>query len=739
MSFLSGWTSGLLMAQKREQLRKRFLRILWSIIIFIIIFVIIESSASFLSRTDVSTIITGMLFGMMVGMMGMDIGVAFGVMAGVAFGVAFGVMVGVGMVSCVASCVAFGAPSVMFCVVFAVMAGVVKDVAETATLFAFGVAFGVAMAKAKARDMSVGVVVGVSVGVFVCAANGMVNLLFIIMGVLRIWFWIPELLFVLFINLWIRTNPFHSIPKTCVKVLPYLPFYYDELIHLPLPFIPDIIANAYQANQTAARHAIDYLITRTNQQKTAARAIAIISLNSLLTCRNTNDITALPDSLSWITAFDHNAPVLSKFMDISQEVRTATQATTYFRQSRMMTKPIEMLGHLRTSLSRKDAGTATRYGAAIEHWIPILETAQKALQDQARKEGEIPQEYIAGPSLKPQEAGDRFKGRNDIFREIEMLILSPQAPTLLLFGQRRTGKTSLLRHLPWKLGTQVLPILIDMQRSAQAITLPGLAGMMAKQIKAEAESILQKDLSAPDSEALKRDPFIALETWFDQIEAKSEGRTILLCLDEFEKFDEFVEATNSRAPLNFLRSVTQNRTRWGLLFSGSHTRDELRSYWSDYLIGTRTVVLDYLTRDETHGLIRKPVPDFPDIYEDETVEAISNLTQGQPMLTQLLCYEIVEHLNKGKRQKATPEDAEAVIPKAFESAYQYFHEFWTTLTDKERNVLLALTKDGSQSETHQDALTRLIRRGVVIQKNEGHIIRVPLIQRWIKENGDSTL
>jgi len=254
---------------------------------------------------------------------------------------------------------------------------------------------------------------------------------------------------------------------------------------------------------------------------------------------------------------------------------------------------------------------------------------------------------------------------------------------------------------------------------------------MVNQIK---EELRCEELPDPNAEALKNDPFVAIDKWFDDIEKIVKDRTILLCLDEFERLQEIVEETKSRAPLNFLRSITQNRKRWGLLFSGSHFVDELAAYWSDYLIGTRTVKLDYLKEDEASELIRKPVQDFPDIYEDETVKTVFHLTQGQPMLTQLICYEIVERLNRQKRQRASPEDAEAVIPKAFEAAGQYFIEFWMNLSDTERNALIILANKDLQGEADAEALKRLVRRGVIVRNNDAHIIRVPLIQRWIAEN-----
>ncbi|MCS7286744.1 MAG: hypothetical protein NZ653_06405 [Anaerolineae bacterium] len=63
------------------------------------------------------------------------------------------------------------------------------------------------------------------------------------------------------------------------------------------------------------------------------------------------------------------------------------------------------------------------------------------------------------------------------------------------------------------------------------------------------------------------------------------------------------------------------------------------------------MLVSYLREEDARALIRRPVQDFPDIYEDEAVEAIVRLTRGQPYLVQLTGYELVEHLNRRRTWK----------------------------------------------------------------------------------------
>ncbi|NER39999.1 MAG: ATP-binding protein [Oscillatoria sp. SIO1A7] len=236
----------------------------------------------------------------------------------------------------------------------------------------------------------------------------------------------------------------------------------------------------------------------------------------------------------------------------------------------------------------------------------------------------------------------RFKGREDIFEQIETLALSAQPPVLLLYGGRRTGKTSALKYLPQRVGSELVPLLVDLQGAASATTLEAVAEYLAEEAIAAARKSRNLRLPEPDPRSLQRDPFPALQKWLKTIEAIAPQKRFLLCLDEFERLSEVVQETGSRAPLNFLRHVLQHRDRWILLFSGSHTLDELDDYWSDYLINTKSLRVTYLQRDRARELILRPIPDFPNIYEPEAVDSILELDSGKFWYSWALEYRLIE-------------------------------------------------------------------------------------------------
>jgi len=588
-----------------------------------------------------------------------------------------------------------------------------------------GVALGVA------GGMMLGVVLGTGVGeVFGVAVS-----VAWILGVLRVYFWLPELL-------WMFILIFLSLQKNPASLLRYLPPRFDELIILPLPFMAKMIASAYQKNPPIARETINYLTTSTNKQQVAATAMVYIAINRLNSCQALSDIANITQELAWIPSPPPKqlGSLLPQLLDISQNVQAAVSASSLSRKYELLTPNIKALQNLTNSLAfRRNLGEATTFGNIILTWFIILKTAQENLAAQEKFSTEIPQVYIAGNALDPETAKNRFKGRMDLFREIETFALAESPPVLLLYGGRRTGKTSSLKYLPHKVGANLIPLLVDLQGAASATTLPGLADNLVSQIL-ETSRRLRRNIDLPYPDYETTDPFINLQNWLGQIERKFPSKRFLLCLDEYERLSEVVNTTNSKVPLNFLRNILQHRRAWTLLFSGSHELSELPDYWSDYLINTRALRMTYLQQSEARELIIQPVENFRPIYEPETVEKIIRLTHCQPYLVQLICYEIVELLNRETRANrrhpdtvtATTQDIETVIPIVLERGDQYFRELWRSLTDSQRNLLWRISQNETPTSADSRIVSKLVKKNILLQQSDRYYFQVPLVKKYLQ-------
>lgn len=114
-----------------------------------------------------------------------------------------------------------------------------------------------------------------------------------IFAMLRVYFWIPELI-------WMLGLQFLSNQNDKSYLLRRLPPYFDQLIILPLPFMAKIIIKSYRQNPVAARSTIDYFITSTNQQAVAKKAMFGIGIETLNQCRYVSDIIGSQIQLDWL-------------------------------------------------------------------------------------------------------------------------------------------------------------------------------------------------------------------------------------------------------------------------------------------------------------------------------------------------------------------------------------------------------------------------------------------------------
>ena len=88
--------------------------------------------------------------------------------------------------------------------------------------------------------------------------------------------------------------------------------------------------------------------------------------------------------------------------------------------------------------------------------------------------------YIAG---NPVHGQGKFIGRQDVLRDVEQTLRNPSTNAIVLFGQRRIGKTSVLLHIEQELAAkeEFTAIYFDLQDKA-ALPLAEVLYQMAQKI-----------------------------------------------------------------------------------------------------------------------------------------------------------------------------------------------------------------------------------------------------------------
>ncbi len=449
--------------------------------------------------------------------------------------------------------------------------------------------------------------------------------------------------------------------------------------------------------------------------------------------------------------------LLRNFSHLSQDIEAALNQTTIYHQRLALNSVDNQLNNLLRELTVSSTPYAPRFYPVAANWQQLVADQVRHLAETVAQTQEIDNPYIVGVPLTEQQ--EIFVGRADIVARIEQLLVDQRRPPLLLYGQRRMGKTSLLRNLGRLLPRTIVPLFVDGQRIALANDYADLLYNLAREMARSSEQ--QRGLILPglDYENLITRPFTGFDEWLDEVERRLEAeayQTGLLTLDEFEMLDAALVKGrfDDTDWLSTLRHMIQHRSRFKVMLAGSHSLEEFQR-WAGYLINVQIIKLGYLAEAEARQLIEQPIKDFNLHYEPEACRRVLELTRGHPALVQLLCCELINFKNeqrRGGRENGQPiarlQDVEAAVPRALESGSFFFADIQQNQLDQDGLALLrylAAQGEGAvisrahlarrcQTAEPEPALTQLLRRDLIETVDGGYRFQVELIRRWFAES-----
>lgn len=276
--------------------------------------------------------------------------------------------------------------------------------------------------------------------------------------------------------------------------------------------------------------------------------------------------------------------------------------------------------------------------------------------------------YVAGRPLSGASAS-LYVGRDDVFVWFEENLGGPRpSNALLLYGERRIGKTSTLYQLVQgdrgsrlreNQSRSMIPVYVDFQRLAGRPTgewLQRLAQDIAHKVGMAGVNVPPPEKGAPDETS-----FAVFDRCLDQLEnTLPPGGFILVAVDEFEQLRDGIDSgILDPNVLPYLRSQMQHRERIAFLICGS--KSMLEPFWRSLIDLTVRYELQRLTHDETVTLIRRPIAGALAV-EERAVEAIWEHTEGHPFVIQTICHRLVSLANRRQSfEPVTLADIEYVI------------------------------------------------------------------------------
>lgn len=521
--------------------------------------------------------------------------------------------------------------------------------------------------------------------------------------------------------------------------------FWDEHQRWPLLGLDEHLVLVVERDHIEGQAAISYLIG--SHQRWAVHAAQVeLEARGLEACIDIQAIANIHLDMGTGELAGPASTLLRSFSRTSHDVWAALSQESAYNQRLALRAIEDRLDSLLRELNRSNEPYTARFRVIAVGWLQTVTNYRCELAATMEARQEINSPYVIGVPLTTQQ--EIFVGRTDISARIENLLLNQRRLPLLLYGQRRMGKTSLLNNLGRLLPTTILPLFIDLQGPAsQASNHSGFLYNLARGMINSAQR--QRGLTLPplSREALATDPFTDFDEWLDKVEQALGKNTALLALDEFEALEIPIQEGrfNETAVMNMFRHLIQHRSHFKILLAGSHSLEEF-GHWASYLINVQIVHLSYLNEAEARQLIERPTHDFTLHYEPGAGRRVLELTRGHPFLVQLLCSEIIALKNDqdaADRRLARFADVEAAVPVALNHGSFFFADIQHNQLDPTALSLLrfiAVQGEGavigldsliSHFPTHlEQTLALLVRRELIELNDSGYRFQVELIRRW---------
>jgi uncharacterized protein len=560
---------------------------------------------------------------------------------------------------------------------------------------------------------------------------------------------------------------YFNCQKDPLRVIFYLrhsALHCDECVYLPLPYLKRLLLLAAEQDKGETLEEIDFIIHERPQQRGAAQAAVLeMVLFDLHMRESLRDISRAHQRLQMMLPQEIRLldPLLARLFSCLEDA--SRDAASYYlrmdghaRQNALESMLVN-LKKIHPTTTFRDPMLNRRLEEIVQKWQAVARHELDNIKNGPGNFGHIDNPYTPGLALELHKP--LFVGRDDVAQQLSEALSRSRRPTFFLTGERRMGKSSILKQLSGLLGSQYLSVFYDLQSTGVASSVAALLAAIAEGVydQLSAKGMFVKRL---EYEQLREDQreneavaYHRFNRWMRNVEQllEQEDRILLLAFDEFEKLEEADQKgyIDLKALLDWFRSVIQNRPRLALLFSDVKTIGEMGPNWAGYFVNVETLKVSFLRPLEARQLIVHPTPGFPGehIFSEEVVLEIIRMTGCHPFLIQALCSVIVLHLNTTEREQAICNDVEIAQEEVFKKwGDNYFKDLWERTDSEQRLCLFAIQalQEVTPSQVQQQSgldetmtrhtLQKLLKRDIVLCDDERYRLAAPIFSEWIRRN-----
>ena len=361
--------------------------------------------------------------------------------------------------------------------------------------------------------------------------------------------------------------------------------------------------------------------------------------------------------------------------------------------------------------------------------------------------------------------GSRFYGR-DLERERILSLLDHQGANtaILIWGQRRIGKTSFVLRLKEQAAGKFLSVYLDLQGLKDASTTQFLYRIMTSlaqalnQVLKEHKVNTHQEITVPALNRLRKAPLAQFDTFMDLAQEITRFYPLVIMLDEFECLHSLREEEVSRSAIfNRLRSHSQHGQGIRLVLSGGGLMGHLseQSDITSLFNVAHAEKLGCLEQEAAHRLIKDGLSKVGSITEP-AITLIQNYTSNHPYYLQLLCSLLYDYAQENKSVITSDVASQRIrewLKNADASRFQHLWE-GRSASSAARNklILSALAQLGDTLHVVEysrllntigvavaendlvQSLNELSELGVLEHDHTNHFIKVDLFARWLRQH-----
>lgn len=379
---------------------------------------------------------------------------------------------------------------------------------------------------------------------------------------------------------------------------------------------------------------------------------------------------------------------------------------------------------------------------------------------------------------------DMFFGRTELIQNIASVIRESrlQSKCVMVFGQKRSGKSSVLFHLKTSLKKDADLLILDLgnigsiQDESSSVRL---LYQILKHILTELEYAVEDRvaagfsslvLSIPNDREFYNHP-APLQYFVDTFEklkrlsskqADWSGVRVVLLIDEFQSiYSQIAAGKISESFMQNWKALLQ-ANYFNAVLVGQDVMPKFKLRFPNEFGTTQDERVTYLKIEDARRLIDDPIRidgrQGESRYRENAIERILDLTAGSPFYIQIICNRLVEYMNVKRARLVTEADVEqvknelirgvnALALDKFDNLINSGDTSEDAISDEDALKILKTIADNSRTgPCHRDRmdgeisvdtiLDDLVKRDVIeCDQGQYYRIRVGLFYEWLIVNG----